>query len=68
MEINTSGWLPLDASLLTWWRDEGGEAVSFGSDAHDPLSIGREFTSAASIAQSAGFGPGSDSSGLWQRR
>jgi histidinol-phosphatase (PHP family) len=68
MEINTSGWLPLDASLLTWWRDEGGEAVSFGSDAHDPLSIGREFTSAASIAQSAGFGPGSDRPGLWQRR
>jgi len=68
MEINTSGWLPLDASLLTWWRDEGGQAVSFGSDAHDPLSIGREFTSAASMAQSAGFGPGSDNSGLWQRR
>ncbi|MGH3150081.1 MAG: PHP domain-containing protein [Streptosporangiaceae bacterium] len=67
MEINTSRWLPLDASLLTWWRAEGGQAVSFGSDAHDPLSIGREFASAAAMAQAAGFGPDSDRSGLWVR-
>ena len=65
VEINTSGWLALDASLLTWWRAEGGQAVSFGSDAHDPLSIGREFASAAAMAQAAGFGPDSDRSGLW---
>ena len=57
MEINTSGWLPLDASLLTWWREEGGPAVSFGSDAHDPFTIGREFATAAALAQAAGFGP-----------
>jgi histidinol-phosphatase (PHP family) len=68
LEINTSGWLPLDASLLGWWRAEGGQAVSFGSDAHDPVTIGREFASAAALAQAAGFGPGSDGSGLWLRR
>jgi histidinol-phosphatase (PHP family) len=68
MEINTSGWLPLDASLLRWWRAEGGEAVSFGSDAHDPVSIGREFASAAAMAQAAGFGPDGDGLGLWVRR
>jgi histidinol-phosphatase (PHP family) len=67
LEINTSGWLPLDASLLSWWRAEGGQAVSFGSDAHDPVSIGREFASAAALAQAVGFGPGSDESGLWLR-
>jgi histidinol-phosphatase (PHP family) len=67
LEINTSGWLPLDASILSWWRAEGGQAVSFGSDAHDPVSIGREFASAAALARAAGFGPGSDGSGLWQR-
>jgi histidinol-phosphatase (PHP family) len=66
MEINTSGWLPLDASLLSWWRAEGGQAVSFGSDAHDPVSIGREFASAAALAQAAGFGPDSDGSGFWR--
>jgi histidinol-phosphatase (PHP family) len=68
LEINTSGWLPLDASLLSWWRAEGGQAVSFGSDAHDPVSVGREFATAAALAQAAGFGPGSDGSGLWRRR
>lgn len=67
LEINTSGWLPLDASLLGWWREEGGQAVSFGSDAHDPVSIGREFAAAAAMAQAAGFGPGNDGSGLWRR-
>ena len=66
LEINTSGWLPLDASLLSWWRAEGGQAVSFGSDAHDPFSIGREFASAAALAQAAGFGPDSDGSGFWR--
>lgn len=65
MEINTSRWLPLDANLLTWWREEGGQAVSFGSDAHDPLTVGREFASAAALAQAAGFGPGRPGSGLW---
>ena len=67
LEINTSGWLPLDANLLTWWHTEGGRAVSFGSDAHDPLTIGREFASAAAMAHAAGFGPASDGSGLWLR-
>jgi histidinol-phosphatase (PHP family) len=67
MEINTSGWLPLDASLLTWWREEGGQAVSFGSDAHDPFTIGHQFASAAALAQAAGFGPGRRGPGLWVR-
>jgi histidinol-phosphatase (PHP family) len=67
LEINTSGWHPLDPSLLSWWRAEGGQAVSFGSDAHDPVTIGREFTAAAEMAQAAGYGPGSDGSGLWRR-
>jgi histidinol-phosphatase (PHP family) len=67
LEINTSGWLPLDASLLSWWHAEGGTRVSFGSDAHDPVSIGREFASAAAMARAAGFGPDGDVSGLWLR-
>jgi histidinol phosphatase-like PHP family hydrolase len=67
LEINTSGWLPLDASLLSWWRAEGGQTASFGSDAHDPVSLGREFTRAAALAMAAGFGPDSDGSDLWLR-
>jgi histidinol-phosphatase (PHP family) len=65
MEINTSGWLALDPVLLGWWRAEGGEAVSFGSDAHDPRTLGREFASAAAMAEAAGFGPDGGGSGLW---
>lgn len=67
LEINTSGWLPLDPLLLSWWRAEGGRAVSFGSDAHDPVTVGREFAAAAAMAQAVGFAPGSDGSGLWLR-
>jgi histidinol-phosphatase (PHP family) len=67
LEINTSGWLPLDAGLLGWWVAEGGRAVSFGSDAHDPVSIGREFASAAALAEAAGFSPDLGDSGLWRR-
>jgi len=67
LEINTSGWLPLDPSLLTWWHEAGGEAISFGSDAHDPVTIGREFTAAATMAKTAGFEPGTDRTALWRR-
>ena len=67
MEINTSGWIPLDASLLIWWREEGGQAASFGSDAHDPVTIGHQFASAAALAQAAGSGPGRHGHGLWVR-
>ena len=33
--------VPLDSTVLTWWRDEGGDAVSFGSDAHLPSAVAR---------------------------
>lgn len=34
LEVNTR--LPLDALVVRWWHQEGGDAVSFGSDAHSP--------------------------------
>jgi histidinol-phosphatase (PHP family) len=67
MEINTDG-LPLDPMLLSWWRAEGGAAVSFGSDAHDPHTLGWEFAGAAAMAEAAGFGPDDGESGFWVRR
>lgn len=67
LEINTSGWLPLDPDLLDWWRQEGGALISFGSDAHDPDTPGREFPAAAAMAQAAGFGPGDCGTALWVR-
>jgi hypothetical protein len=38
-----------------------------GSDAHDPLGIGREFGSAAAMALAAGFDPDGHASELWVR-
>ena len=65
LEINTV--LPLDASILRWWHDEGGEAVTFGSDAHEPDAIAAGFHDAAAMADGLGFRPGSDPFGFWPR-
>ncbi len=65
LEINTK--VPLHATILTWWHDEGGACVSFGSDAHEPDSIARGFTEAAHFAQAHGFRPGRSPHELWGR-
>lgn len=66
LEINTR--LPLHATILRWWREEGGEAVTFGSDAHLPPLVGHAFTEAADLAQAHGFHPTADPYGPWRRR
>ena len=40
LEVNTSSPLA-SADQVRWFREEGGEAVSFGSDAHQPDRVGR---------------------------
>jgi histidinol-phosphatase (PHP family) len=39
LELNTKSPLA-SVELLRWWRDSGGTAVSFGSDAHQPWRVG----------------------------
>lgn len=56
LEINTS--LPLDPRILRWWWEEGGPAVTFGSDAHTPADLARGFPAAAALAEAIGFRPG----------
>lgn len=34
VEINAA--LPLEATILRWWHEEGGQAVTLGSDSYDP--------------------------------
>ena len=65
LEINTR--LPLDATILTWWREEGGDAITFGSDAHRPDLVGHGFADAASMAEAHGFRPGRNPYDLWSR-
>jgi histidinol-phosphatase (PHP family) len=65
LEINTRS--PMwSERLLSWWRDEGGRAVSFGSDAHHPDRVGGRFVSAVDVASSAGFRAGADPTGFWR--
>jgi len=65
LEINTEGLLY--AQIVRWWRDEGGMAVTFGSDAHEPEVLARQFREAAAMAEACGFRPGSRPFDPWPR-
>jgi histidinol-phosphatase (PHP family) len=53
--------------VLRWWHEVGGEAISFGSDAHQPDKVAGGFELATQVVQAAGFKPSSDPTGLWRR-
>lgn len=64
LEMNTSrlwSWVP------QWWAEEGGRAVSFGSDAHVPEAVARNFPEAMVMLESFGFRPGSRPEDFWMR-
>ena len=65
LEISTH--VPLSTAILKWWHDEGGQAVTFGSDAHDPERIAHGFCDATQMAEACGFRPGPDPIDLWGR-
>jgi histidinol-phosphatase (PHP family) len=52
--------------LISWWREAGGRAVSFGSDAHVPGRVGARFKEAVDIVEAAGFRPGHDQYDFWR--
>jgi histidinol-phosphatase (PHP family) len=41
--------------VLQWYREEGGEILTFGSDAHRHDAIGLDFDVALDMAWAAGF-------------
>jgi histidinol-phosphatase (PHP family) len=64
LELNTRRlwpWLP------QWWSEEGGRAVTFGSDAHEPEELASWFPEAAAMAEHFGFRPGSRPEDFWTR-
>ena len=65
LEINTV--LPLDATIVRWWREEGGRAVTFGSDAHEPSELARNLREAAGMAEALGFTMSKDPLAPWVR-
>ena len=66
MEINTKSPLA-SVDLVRWWWQEGGDAVSFGSDAHQPAHVGNRFDVAVDIVEAAGFRSGRDPFDFWRR-
>ena len=65
LEINTE--TPLCPQIVRWWREEGGTAVTFGSDAHEPGALARQFRDAAAMARACGFHPSDDACDPWAR-
>lgn len=65
LEVNTR--VPLAAPVVGWWRDVGGRAVTFGSDAHRPDGVAAGFAEAASMVESHGFRRDRHPHGFWSR-
>ncbi|MDQ1041583.1 histidinol-phosphatase (PHP family) [Streptomyces sp. V3I8] len=65
LEVNTSR-MPYGA-IIRWWYECGGGALSFGSDAHQPGEVARNFREAALLAESEGFRPGHMDHDFWTR-
>jgi histidinol-phosphatase (PHP family) len=65
LEVSTK--VPLHPLILTWWRQEGGQAITFASDAHDPGALAAGFADAAYLAEAADFAVGHDPCAPWGR-
>ncbi|MGY1770091.1 PHP domain-containing protein [Blastococcus sp. SYSU D00813] len=66
LEVNTSSPLA-SVDQVRWFREEGGEAISFGSDAHQPGAVGQRFDLAVDVVEAAGFRRGRDPFDFWRR-
>ena len=64
LEMNTRRlwpWMP------QWWAEEGGRAISFGSDAHTTYALAHGFPEAVAMVESFGFRAGGRAQDLWRR-
>jgi histidinol-phosphatase (PHP family) len=69
LEVNTTRGHTLcpDITVVRWWREVGGQAVQYASDAHDPEKVGAGFMLAAQMVEAAGFKPAKDPMASWRR-
>jgi histidinol-phosphatase (PHP family) len=65
LEVNTR--VPLASEIVRWWRDVGGRAVSFGSDAHRPDAVADGFAVAIAMVEHHGFRADRHPHGFWRR-
>ena len=64
LEMNTRrlwSWVP------QWWSEEGGRAITFGSDSHVPETLAAHFPEAVAMAEHFGYRPGSRAQDPWTR-
>jgi histidinol-phosphatase (PHP family) len=69
LEVNTTRGHTLcpDITVVRWWRELGGQAVQYGSDAHQPDKLAEGFKVATQMVEAAGFKPAKDPVSLWRR-
>ena len=65
LELNVGG--PLRPWIPQWWAEEGGRAISFGSDAHTTDWLAGNFYEAMAMAEHFGFRPGHRPEDFWTR-
>ncbi|MEV6824513.1 PHP domain-containing protein [Amycolatopsis sp. NPDC051102] len=65
LEVNTK--VPLPGEVVRWWFQVGGEAVAFGSDAHEPALVGHGFREAMALVEACGFRRGRTPHDFWRR-
>src|SRR6202171_3310880 len=69
LEVNTTRGHTLcpDITGVRWWREVGGQAVQYGSDAHQPDKVAEGFEVATQMVEAAGFKSARDPMALWRR-
>jgi histidinol-phosphatase (PHP family) len=65
LELNIGG--PIRPWIPQWWREEGGRAITFGSDAHTADSVASNFYEAMAMAEHFGFRAGRRPQDSWIR-
>ena len=65
LELNIGG--PIRPWIAQWWAEEGGRAITFGSDAHTTDWLAGNFYEAMAIAEHFGFQPGRSPQDFWTR-
>ena len=65
LEMNTSR--PVRPWIPQWWAEEGGRAVSFGSDDHNTIGLAANFPEATALLDHFGFRPGRRPEDFWTR-
>ncbi len=66
LEMNTGR--PLRPWIPQWWAEEGGQAVSFGSDDHTTTGLAANFHETTALMDHFGFHPGSRPEDFWTRQ